>query len=136
TIDWLVKNVAGNNDRAGLWGISYPGFYSSAGAIDSHPALKAVSPQAPIGDWFWDDFHRHGAFNLSMAFLIFDFLGKPRPQPTANEETPWYDSGNPDGYQFFLDTGPVSSRDKEHFKGDGASLTDITAHPNRGAFWQ
>ena len=68
TIDWLVKNTKRNNGRVGQWGISYPGFYSSAGAIDSHPALAAVSPQAPIADWFFDDFHRNGAFVLPMGF--------------------------------------------------------------------
>jgi predicted acyl esterase len=93
TIDWLVKNVPANNGRVGMWGISYPGFYASAGAIDSHPALKAVSPQAPIGDWFWDDMHRHGAFNLALAFNFFSGFGKPRPQPISNEEWERFEHG-------------------------------------------
>ncbi len=76
------SNVPDNNGRVGQWGISYPGFYTSAGAIDSHPALKAVSPQAPIADWFWDDMHRHGAFNLVLAFNFFSGFGRPRPAPT------------------------------------------------------
>ncbi len=136
TIDWLVKNAPGNNGRVGMWGISYPGFYASAGAIDSHPALKAVSPQAPIGDWFWDDMHRHGAFNLAMAFNFFSGFGRPRPQPTSNTEWKRFEHGTPDGYQFFLELGPLGNADARHFKGDIAFWKDITSHPNYDAFWQ
>lgn len=136
TIDWLVKRLPHNNGRVGQWGISYPGFYASAGAIDSHPALKAVSPQAPIGDWFWDDMHRHGAFNLSLAFAFFSGFGKPRPAPTASEDFARFDFGTPDGYQFFLDLGPLSNADTKYFKGDVAFWKDVVAHPNYDAFWK
>jgi uncharacterized protein len=136
TIDWLVKNVPGNNDRAGMWGISYPGYYSSAGAIDSHPALKAVSPQAPIGDWFWDDMHRHGAFNLGLAFNFFAAFGKARPQPIASEEWERFEHGTPDGYQFFLELGPLSNADARHFKGGISFWNDMVAHPNYDDFWK
>jgi putative CocE/NonD family hydrolase len=69
TIEWLLKNIPNNNGRVGMWGISYPGFYAIAGLIDSHPALKAVSPQAPVADWFSsDDWHHNGAFLLAHAF--------------------------------------------------------------------
>jgi putative CocE/NonD family hydrolase len=136
TIEWLVKNVPGNNGRVGMWGISYPGFYASAGAIDSHPALKAVSPQAPIGDWFWDDMHRHGAFNLALAFNFFSSFGKPRPQPMSNEEWERFQHGTPDGYQFFLEMGPLSNADARHFKGGISFWNDIIAHPNYDDFWK
>ncbi|MGZ3460461.1 MAG: CocE/NonD family hydrolase, partial [Archangium sp.] len=136
TIEWLVKHVPDNNGRVGLWGISYPGFYASAGAIDSHPALKAVSPQAPIADWFWDDMHRHGAFNLSMAFNFFSFFGLPRPQPTDNEGWKSLELGTPDAYQFFLDMGPLGNADTRYLKGSVAFWKDIAAHPNYDAFWQ
>src|SRR5256712_12400588 len=59
SIDWLVKNIAGHNGRVGMWGICYPGFYTAAGMIDAHPALKAVSPQAPVSDWFASADWRH-----------------------------------------------------------------------------
>ena len=75
TIDWLVKNVPNNNGRVGMMGISYPGFYSACGMIDSHPALKCVSPQAPVGDWFiGDDFHHNGALFLADAFGFLHML--------------------------------------------------------------
>jgi putative CocE/NonD family hydrolase len=136
TIDWLVKRVPHNNGRVGQWGISYPGFYASAGAIDSHPALKAVSPQAPIADWFWDDMHRHGAFNVAMAFNFFAVFGKPRPRPTDSEEWIPYDLGTPDGYEFFLDMGPLRNADTRHLKGEVSFWKEIVAHPNYDSYWQ
>jgi hypothetical protein len=136
TIDWLVKNVPHNNSRVGMWGISYPGLYASAGAIDSHPALKAVSPQAPIADWFWDDMYRHGAFNLALAFNFFSSFGKPRPQPIANEEWERFEHGTPDSYQFFMEMGPLSNADARHFKGGISFWNDIVAHPNYDDFWK
>jgi len=136
TIDWLVKNVPGNNGRVGMWGISYPGYYTAAGAIDSHPALKAVSPQAPIADWFWDDMHRHGAFNLALAFNFFAVFGKARPQPTPSEEWERFEHGTPDSYQFFLELGPLSNADARHFKAGISFWNDIVAHPNYDTFWK
>lgn len=135
TLEWLVANVPGNNGRAGQWGISYPGFYTSAGVIDSHPALKAVSPQAPIADWFWDDMHRHGAFILPLAFNFFSSFGQPRPEPTT-EDAERYDHETPDGYKFFFELGPLSNVDEKHFKGEIAFWTEMSQHPNYDAFWQ
>lgn len=135
TIEWLVHNVPGNNGKVGLYGISYPGFYAAAGMIDAHPALAAVSPQAPIADWWYDDFHHHGAFFLPHAFNFLASFGKPRPQPT----TEWnrrFDHGTGDGYQFFLDTGPLERLQERHLRGEIAIWNDIVAHPNRDAFWQ
>src|SRR5262249_27178244 len=71
SIAWLLKNVPTHNGKVGLWGISYPGFYAAAGMINAHPALKAASPQAPIADWFFDDFHHHGALFLPHTFNFF-----------------------------------------------------------------
>ncbi len=82
TIEWLIKHVDNHNGKVGMWGISYPGFYASMGMIDAHPALKAVSPQAPIADWFLgDDWHHHGALMLPHAFNFMAVFGRPRPQP-------------------------------------------------------
>ncbi|MCP3103900.1 CocE/NonD family hydrolase [Myxococcus sp. K15C18031901] len=137
TIEWLVNRVPFNNGRVGQWGGSYPGFYTSAGAIDSHPALKAVSPQAPIADWFiGDDMHRNGAFNLTLAFNFFSTFGQPRPKPTDSEEWDFFEHGTPDGYQFFMDLGPLPNAESKHLKGEVAFWKDIVAHPNYDAFWQ
>jgi putative CocE/NonD family hydrolase len=135
TIQWLVDNVDHNNGRVGLWGISYPGFYSSAGCIDSHPALKAVSPQAPIADWFFDDFHRNGAFVLPMGFNFFSRFGVPRPEPTAVGPER-FDHHTRDGYRFFLDIGPMSNVNQRFFKGKIPFWNELVKHPNYDEFWK
>jgi uncharacterized protein len=112
TIEWLVKNIPNNNGRVGMWGISYPGFYTAAGVIDAHPALKCASPQAPISDWFiGDDFHHNGALYLPHAYGFFNGFGRPRPAPqipaqaappAPNAPTTWIDA-----YTFFMRVGPL-----------------------------
>ena len=135
TIEWMIKNIKHNNGRVGQWGISYPGFYSSAGAIDSHPALKAVSPQAPIADWFFDDFHRNGAFVLPMGFNFFSSFGVSRPEPTPLSAER-FNHGTKDGYQFFLQLGPLQNVNKKYFNGRIEFWNEIAAHPNYDEFWQ
>jgi putative CocE/NonD family hydrolase len=135
TIEWLIRNVEGHNGKVGMWGISYPGFYSAAGMIDTHPALVAVSPQAPIADWFWDDMHRHGAFVLALAFRFFANADQPRPGPI--EEWPkGFDFRTPDGYQFYLDLGPLARANELYFDGKLSFWNDLVAHPNYDAFWK
>jgi len=108
TIDWLVKHLPCNNGRVGTWGISYPGFYVSAGMIDAHPALKAASPQAPVTDYYLgDDSFHNGAFMLAANFGFYSSF-KPRegePAPPSGRDP--FDYGTPDGYQFYLDLGPL-----------------------------
>ncbi|HEY0726466.1 MAG TPA: CocE/NonD family hydrolase [Pyrinomonadaceae bacterium] len=136
TIEWLVKNVPNNNGRVGMWGISYPGFYTSMGVIDAHPALKAASPQAPIADWFiGDDFHHNGALFLPHAFNFFATLGKPRPAPTPNFPERFV-HGTPDGYRFFLDMGPLANANTKYLKGEIAFWNDLMNHPNYDDYWQ
>ena len=136
TIEWLLKNVPNNNGRVGMWGISYPGFYASMGAIDAHPALKAASPQAPIADWFiGDDFHHNGALFLPHAFNFFATLGKRRPKLTT-EFPPRFSHGTPDGYQFFLDLGPLANANRKYLKGEVGFWNDLMEHPNYDSFWQ
>lgn len=137
TIDWLVKNIPNNNGRVGMWGISYPGFYTAVGAIDAHPALKAASPQAPISDWFiGDDFHHNGTLFLPHAFNFFSGFGKARPKPTAIGDGSRFNHGTPDGYKFFLEMGPLANADKKHFHGDIAYWNEMMEHPNYDAWWQ
>jgi putative CocE/NonD family hydrolase len=135
TIEWMIKNIKHNNGCVGQWGISYPGFYSSAGAIDSHPALKAVSPQAPIADWFFDDFHRNGAFVLPMGFNFFSSFGVSRPEPTPLSAER-FNHGTKDGYQFFLQLGSLQNVNKKYFNGRIEFWNEIASHPNYDEFWQ
>lgn len=136
TIEWLLRNVANNNGRVGMWGISYPGFYAAAGALEAHPALKAVSPQAPIADWFLgDDMHRHGAFTLELAFNFFSKFGLPRPALTDSEEYEPFDHGTPDAYRYFLELGPLANA-APRFGGKVAFWDEIFAHPSYDSFWQ
>jgi putative CocE/NonD family hydrolase len=135
TIEWLVQNIPNNNGKVGMWGISYPGFYAAASMIEAHPALVAVSPQAPIADWWYDDFHHHGAFFLPHAFNFLSVFGQPRPEPT----TQWgerFRHGTPDGYQWFLDLGPLKNAEERYFKGRIAFWTETAKHPNYDEFWQ
>ena len=135
TIDWLVKNVEGNNSRVGMWGISYPGFYAAAGMIDAHPNLAAVSPQAPIADWWYDDFHHNGAFFLPHAFNFLSGFGRPRPKPTT-QGSPGIDHGTRDGYEFFQHVGPLSEANQRWFKGEVKFWDEFVKHPNYDEFWK
>lgn len=136
TIDWLVKNVPRNNGRVGVWGISYPGFYAAQAAIHAHPALKAVSPQAPVTDWFMgDDFHHHGAFFLADAFGFYSSFGKPRPEPTT--KVTWgFDYGTGDIYDFFLAMGPLPNANAKYLDGKIPFWNELMAHGTLDAFWQ
>jgi len=137
TIEWLVTHVPGNNGRVGMWGISYPGFYAAAGAIDSHPSLKAVSPQAPVSDWFiGDDFHHHGAFFLQDAFSFMSGFGQPRPEPTRTPRRgPAWDIGG-NAYQWFLEMGPLSSFNEKILRGEVKFWNQMMEHGTYDAFWQ
>jgi len=136
TIEWLVKNVPNNNGRVGVWGISYPGFYTATALMDAHPALKAASPQAPIADWFvGDDDHHNGALFLFDSFGFNMFFGMPRPEPTANQFKS-FDYGTPDAYKFFLELGPVANAQKNYFKGKNKYWNDVIAHGTYDQFWQ
>jgi putative CocE/NonD family hydrolase len=134
TIEWLMTNVDGHNGKVGMWGISYPGFYAAAGMIDAHPALAAVSPQAPIADWWYDDFHHHGAFFLPHAFNFFVRFGLPRPAPTP-ESPPPFSHGTPDGYAFFLGLGSLEAAKQTYLAQDTGFWQAFVDHPDYDAFW-
>ncbi|HWB78169.1 MAG TPA: CocE/NonD family hydrolase [Nannocystaceae bacterium] len=135
TIEWLLANVDGHNGKVGMWGISYPGFYAATGMIHHHPALVAVSPQAPIADWWFDDFHHHGALFLPHTFNFFATFGLPRPQPTSVKPTE-FQYGTTDGYAFFMALGSLANAETKYMKGKVAFWTDAMAHPNYDEFWQ
>jgi hypothetical protein len=134
-IDWLVKNLPHNNGRVGVAGISYPGFYSSMAAASGHPALKAVSPQAPVTDWFQgDDFHHNGVFFAMDGWSFYSSFGKPRPAPTTKgpSEFEYYTKDN---YKFYLETGAL----KNFLRLAGDSLAfwkELYEHPNRDDWWK
>lgn len=136
TVDWLVKNVPGNNGKVGLWGVSYPGFYAAQAAIDAHPAVAAISPQAPVTEWFLgDDFHHNGAMMLAQSFDFFASFGKPRPQPVKTM-TWGFDYDGADLYDFFLAAGPVSSLGPKYLKNEIQFWNDCMAHGTRDDFWK
>jgi putative CocE/NonD family hydrolase len=134
-IDWCIKNIKNNNGRVGIFGISYPGFYSTMGALSGHPALKAVSPQAPVTDWFLgDDFHHNGAFALMDAFAFYSGFGRPRPSPTTKGKPGYVMPGN-DNYDFFLKTGAV--RNFTTLLGDSIAFwNELIQHPDYDDWWK
>ena len=134
TIDWLVKNVPNNNGNVGTWGISYPGFYASYSLLSNHPALKAVSPQACISDFFFDDFHHNGAYLLSY-WKVTPLFG---PQKTKRTTEPWYEFPkikNNDDYSFYLDAGPLTNLD-QYFTKDNEFWQQLKDHSSYDDFWQ
>lgn len=138
-IDWLIKNIPHNNGRVGVHGISYPGFFSTMAAASNHPALKAVSPQAPVTNWFiGDDFHHNGAFFQMDAFAFYSALGsgfgQPHPHPTS---IPARSVGYPDhdNYKFFLEQGSLKNLTK--LMGDTIAFwKDLMNHPNYDNWWK
>ena len=132
-----MKNVPNNTGKVGAWGISYPGFYAAQSAVDAHPALKAVSPQAPVTEWFiGDDFHHNGAFFLADAFDFYSNFGKPRPAPT--KQSPEWKSlhEGQDVYDFFLALGPVANANAKFLDGKIGFWNELMAHPTRDDFWK
>ncbi|QHV96922.1 CocE/NonD family hydrolase [Spirosoma endbachense] len=136
-IDWLVKNLPNNNENVGVFGISYPGFYSTMAALSNHPALKAVSPQAPVTDWFMgDDFHHNGAFMEMDGFNFYlrRGFGFPRPKPTTVGPK-GFPVPTKDSYDFFLRSGALPNL--THFAGDSVRFwNDMMQHPNLDAWWK
>lgn len=134
-IEWMVNNLPGNNKRVGCFGISYPGFYATMAALSGHPALKAVSPQAPVTDWYQgDDFHHNGAFMLMDAFGFYSGFGKPRPKPTTIG-SPGYKIPSQDNYDFYLKTGAIKNFTK--IMGDSIAFwKDLINHPDYDEWWQ
>lgn len=135
TIEWLLKNIPHNNGRVGQWGISYPGFYTVAGAVDAHPALKASSPQAPVGDFFFDDFHHNGAFVQAYLFTYPVFgVQHDGPTPTSWYNDDFINTGTRDGFKFQKDLG--SLKNVEKYYSDNFYWQETVEHPNYDEFWQ
>ena len=136
TVEWLLRHVPGHNGRVGQWGISYPAFYAAAALPGAHPAMKAVSPQAPLADWFaGDDFHRNGALWLPHLFNFIAVFGQKRAAPAAAWPGP-FRHGTSDGYAFFLGLGPLAAVNARYFR-DAVPFWDaVVAHGADDAFWR
>ena len=117
TVDWLVKHVPGNTGKVGMYGISQPGFYATAGMIDAHPALVAVAPQAPVTDYYMgDDSYHNGAFMLAHRFNFYMGFREREGDPEPPQLSLPFQFGTPDGYSFFLEMGSLANADEKYFK--------------------
>ena len=134
TIDWLVKNVPNNNGNVGTWGISYPGFYASYSLLSEHPALKAVSPQACISDFFFDDFHHNGAYLLSY-WKATPLFGPQKKSRTTEDWFTFPKTGSNDDYNFYLKAGSLCNLDKFYDK-DNEFWQQLKDHSSYDYFWQ
>jgi putative CocE/NonD family hydrolase len=138
TIEFLLKNVPHNNGKVGIWGISYPGFYTSASIIDSHPALKAASPQAPMTDLFFgDDGYHGGTFMLAANFGFYSTFFRPFPEPSQQPAVfvP-YEFGTPDGYEFFLHAGATRNLETHYVKVPNPLFHDQVTHTTYDDYWK
>jgi len=136
TVDWLIKNIKNNNGNVGIFGISYPGFYSTMGIINAHPAVKAVSPQAPVTAWFiGDDFHHNGSFFLLDCFSFFYSNGRVHTKlsRTGNPGFRWPVS---DSYEFFLSLGAIKNVTTKYFGDSIKFWNDAFSHPDYDYFWK
>ena len=136
TVEWLINHIENNNGKVGMYGISYPGFYTVMGTIHAHPAMVATSPQAPISDWFlWDDMHHNGAFTLPLSFNFFQSFGQERTEPTPRR-SPGLQYPSADAYHFFLELGPLKNTNDEYLKGKVEFWNQMLEHPDYDEFWK
>ncbi len=138
TVDWLLKNVKNNNGRVGIYGISYPGFYATASLPGAHPAIKAVSPQAPVTDEFiGDDANHNGAFFLLDNFDFMSYFGKGRTGPVKDYLSPVFDVDTKDMYSFFLKLGPVkNSQSEKYFNHQSYIWDEYLQHDTYDDYWK
>jgi len=137
TIDWLIKNIPGNNGKVGALGTSYGGFYTTMAGLSGHPALKAISPQAPVTDWFvGDDIHHNGAFMLQDMFEFFvGGFGVQRVKPTTESAEGFTIPVN-DAYAYYLRTGPLPNFTRIADERKVQFWDDLMEHPNYDSWWK
>ena len=138
TVDWLLKNIKNNNGRAGLYGISYPGFYATAALPDAHPAIRAVSPQAPVTDEFiGDDVNHNGAFFLMDNFNFMNYFGKKRTVPVSDYGAEVFSFSSKDMYSFFLSLGPIkNTQSAKYFNKDITIWNEYLQHDTYDDYWK
>jgi uncharacterized protein len=136
TIDWLVKNVPDNNGKVGIWGISYDGFFAAFSLIHAHPALKAVSPQAPMGDVAsGDDAYHNGAFYLAANFDFYTFFHPRTGDPARPGPSREFDYGTRDEYDFYLRMGPLANGER-YLKHANPYWDEELAHTRYDDYWR
>jgi putative CocE/NonD family hydrolase len=136
SVDWLLKNVPGNNGRVGILGISYPGFYTAASIVNGHPAIKAASPQAPIIDlWMGDDAYHGGAFMLDANHSFYAPFFAPQRNPLKAEPRNNFAFGTKDMYAYYLKMGTLARLDSAE-GGTNAYFHDQVAHSTYDSYWQ
>ena len=136
TIDWLTKNIKNNNGKVGQWGISYPGFFTSAGSVSEHPALKASSPQAPVTDLWRDDAFHNGAFMLAANFGFYNYF-QDQDKPTKIQPPVYFEMNNPDGYDYYLNEVKTTKKaDVDFYKGKNSFFHQNFDHPNYDEHWK
>ncbi|MBG9374916.1 CocE/NonD family hydrolase [Panacibacter sp. DH6] len=137
TVDWLLKNIDNNNGKVGIYGISYPGFYATAALPNAHPAIKAVSPQAPVTDEFeGDDAYHRGAFFVMDNFDFMNFFDAPRSAPRADNPPIDKNLEIKDAYDFYLKAGALSNLNTKYFGGKSNIWNEYLAHATKDAYWQ
>lgn len=136
TIDWLLKNIPNNNGKVGVWGISYPGFYTTTALLSRHPALVAASPQAPIADLWRDDGWHNGAFFLVANFGFYPgFTNRQDDKPTQRRGGR-FDPGTDDGYDFFMKMGPMKNTNDKYYKDTIRLWNEMMDHPDYDEHWK
>ncbi|SEA58758.1 hypothetical protein SAMN05192529_1314 [Arachidicoccus rhizosphaerae] len=135
-VDWLIHNIPHNNGKVGVWGISYPGFFATNAALAGHPAIKAVSPQAPVTNWFLgDDTHHNGAFFL-MDEVGFDYWFANSTNGPNKEKLPKLELPMKNAYDFYLQLGPVSQVNELYYHHLAPFWDTVLMHPNYDEWWQ
>lgn len=138
TVEWLLKNIKSNNGRVGLHGISYPGFYATACLPGAHPAIKAVSPQAPVTDEFiGDDVNHNGAFFLMDNFGFMNYFGKERKGPVKDYGSNVFNVQYNDAYRFFLKMGTIKAANgPKYFNNKSVIWNEYVQHDTYDAYWK
>ncbi|GAB3350584.1 CocE/NonD family hydrolase [Arachidicoccus ginsenosidivorans] len=135
-VDWLIHHAAHNNGKVGVWGISYPGFFATNAALSGHPAIKAVSPQAPVTNWFLgDDTHHKGAFFL-MDEVGFDYWFANSTNGPNKNKLPKLELPIKNAYDFYLKLGPVSQVNALYYHHQVPFWDTVLMHPNYDQWWQ
>jgi uncharacterized protein len=136
TIDWLLKHIPNNNGKVGVWGISYPGFYTTTSLLSRHPALVAASPQAPIADLYRDDAFHNGAFMLVANFSFYPgFTNRQDDKPTQRRGSR-LDFGTEDGYEFFMNMQTMKNTNDKYYKDTIRLWNEMLDHPNYDQHWK